>query len=117
GDNGRVTDSLTAPESNHADICLDCGFCCDGTLFGHAVSSDTPESLVALGLTPTDDCSSDRSGFRLPCPHFSGSCSIYASRPRVCANFRCRLLKSVGKGTYSVAQARQKVLEAKALRE
>ena len=62
-------------------------FCCDGTLYNKAVygSGDTTESLIAIGLTPLDISPDERSWFRMPCPNFTGLCSIYASpRPWIC---------------------------------
>jgi hypothetical protein len=118
-DNEPMTASPTTPQPSEAEICLDCGFCCDGTLFGKVVAGkgDTTEALVALGLTPVEDSPGERMGFRQPCPHFAGCCSVYASRPHTCAVFRCRLLKSVEAGTYTATQALQKVREVKALRK
>jgi hypothetical protein len=107
-------------ESNESEICLDCGFCCDGTLFPSAVAGpgDTPESFIAIGLTPTDGSPGEKSGFTLPCLHFAGLCTIYASpRPWICGAFRCRLLRSVERGKYTVTEARQIVHETKAMRE
>jgi hypothetical protein len=112
--------SPVTPESSESDICVNCGFCCDGTLFDEAMSGpdDTAESFIAIGLTPVDDSAGGKRGFRLPCPHFIGLCSIYASpRPSICGAFRCRLLRSVEKGKYTVSQAQQIVRETKAMRE
>src|SRR5579863_1742874 len=108
------------PESNESEICLNCGFCCDGTLFPNAVSGpgETAESFIAIGLTPTEGSPGEKSGFSLPCPHFAGLCTIYASpRPWICGAFRCRLLRSVERGKYTVTQAQQIVHETKAMRE
>ncbi len=118
-ENSGMVDPPSGPESE-SEICIDCGFCCDGTLFDHALAGpgDTPESLITIGLAPIDDSLVDKSGFQLPCPHFTGLCSIYASpRPWACGAFRCRLLRSFANGMYTATQARQIVREAKAMRE
>jgi hypothetical protein len=108
-----------AQESSESEICLTCGFCCDGTLFDHVVSGpgDTTDSLIAIGLTPINASPHGSTGFRLPCRHFIGHCSIYTSpRPWACGAFRCRLLRSVKRGKYTVTQALQIVRETRALR-
>jgi hypothetical protein len=107
-------------KSSESEICVSCGLCCDGTLYHKARSGpgDTDESFIAIGLTPIDRSSGEKAGFQLPCPHFTGLCSIYASpRPWTCGDYRCRLLKSVEKGKYSVTEAQQIVRETKAMRE
>jgi hypothetical protein len=106
--------------SRDSEICVRCGFCCDGTLFdyGAAGLTDTVETLIAIGVSPlTDDHGSVR-GFRQPCPHFAERCSIYSSpRPSVCGAFRCRLLKLVDRGKYTVDQAQQIIADTRNLRE
>ena len=106
-------------ESGESQICVSCGFCCDGTLFDQAVCGpgDTTDALIAIGLTPVNASPDGSTGFRLPCLHFIGLCSIYASpRPWACGAFRCRLLRSVKRGKYTVTQALEIVRETKALR-
>lgn len=114
-----MPDPLPIIESGETEICLACGFCCDGTLFGHGVAGpeESPEFLVSIGMTPIEALSGEKGGFRLPCTHFTGLCSIYGShRPWVCGVFRCRLLRSVKNGGHTVAQALQIVVEAKVMR-
>jgi hypothetical protein len=119
-DHTGVKNSANTQTNAESEICITCGFCCDGTLFGQANSGpgDTAESLVTIGLTPVNHSSGVTSGFSLPCPHFTGLCSIYNSaRPSICGIFRCRLLRSVQRGKYSVTQALQIVRETKNLRD
>ena len=107
------------PESSESEICLACGFCCDGTLFDRVAAGpgETAESFITVALTSIDVSAGGKGGFRLPCPHFTAVCAIYASRPSVCRSFRCRLLRSVKEGKYSVTEALQIVCETKALRD
>jgi hypothetical protein len=115
-----VTSQPPSPENGESSICLGCGFCCDGTLFhtAKAGSGDTRESFIAIGLTPVNGEAGTEGGFQLPCPVFTGSCSVYDSaQPGVCKAFRCRLLRSVERGKYTVAEAQQIVRETKALRD
>ena len=53
--------------------------------------------------------------FRLPCPVFDGSCSVYPLRPTVCGSHKCNLLKSVEKNTIPLEKAKAVSDEMKAL--
>lgn len=114
---------MSAPiESNHAEssvdgLCLACGLCCNGAIFGDVkVQPDEPvERLRALGLrlTParpvkrsplagTTPPSSSAFKLRQPCcAHAHGECRIYPERPRYCREFECALFKSVQNGKTS----------------
>jgi hypothetical protein len=107
------------PEGSESEICLACGFCCDGTLFNRVTAGprETAESFIAIGLTPIDASPGEKVGFRQPCSQFTGLCSIYTSRPSACRSFRCRLLRSVEGGKYTVTEALQIVRETNALRD
>jgi len=75
------------------NICLSCGFCCDGTLIGH-VQLDREELPVLKELMDIED--ENGNGFFLqPCNNYCDDCSIYSKRPKQCANFKCGLLKSL----------------------
>ncbi len=71
-----------------AELCSSCGLCCNGTIF--AVGRLDPEEVeparsLGLRVLPT-------SVFELPCPQHDGRrCTVYASRPKVCAKYECRL--------------------------
>lgn len=110
---GRIGDE------DSSAICASCGFCCDATLFDQSevAPSETKEFLVQLGLIPVDNPAGAVRRFQQPCAQFAGSCSIYPKRPLACKAFRCGLLRSVDRGKYTVAEARQIVLETKALRD
>jgi hypothetical protein len=75
-------------------LCVECGFCCDGTLFMHAVlqpgeKGNLPEKIEQNYLL--DD---GKEYFCFPCPYFEGKCAIYnQKRADVCGTFRCQLLK------------------------
>lgn len=109
-----------ARDSDPTPICLACGFCCDDTLFELATAkgNDSVESLVQIGLRALTNDAGVATGFPLPCPNFIGmQCSVYENRPTVCRTFRCKLLKDVQRGTYSVPEARQIALSTRALRD
>jgi len=102
-----------------SDLCTECGICCAGAIFGHAVmrDSDDVEGLKAAGMAVYEN-SEGRPEYRLPCPKLDGACcTIYQIRPTVCRKFQCQLLVSVKNGRVPLDLALTKVEEAKALVE
>lgn len=94
-------------------ICLDCGFCCDGTLFAFGrleLDEPMPERMVQARETP-------RWAFQQPCPYHDGACTIYKERPRACRVFDCDLLKAQVRGEISKADARELIARLRELRE
>ncbi len=89
---------------DHQNICIQCGLCCDGTLFHHArIQANEPleteysfETIVRR-----------KPAFRLPCNYLKDKvCSIYDRRPySICANFQCKLLRAVRSGNTTPAGA------------
>lgn len=81
--------------SDSNNICLSCGYCCDGTLIGF-VQLDREELHDLKELLDLEN--SNGEGFFLqPCKKYCGGCSIYSKRPKQCASFKCGLLKSLEK--------------------
>ena len=104
---------------NFSTICVQCGMCCDGTLFNRAKIKHKEDEQLAqsIGLTTFLD-HKGQSFFRLPCHHFTGCCSIYQQgRPHICGAFLCEPLKSVQKGEMEFEKAEQKVQLAIKLRD
>jgi len=105
-----------------SDLCLACGLCCDGSLFERAsLRSGEDELAQSLGLTVIGTGSND-SGFRLPCPLFSGCCTIYnQQRPKICNAFRCKQLlrqdrgQSLSEGLAKISRVRVMQAELAAL--
>jgi Fe-S-cluster containining protein len=94
-----------APEKEN--ICLNCGLCCDGTLYSHVRlrKGDDGEKLRALGL----DLAEDERGrfFAQPCAAFAGGCcTIYAGRPAICQKFRCKLRQRYDAGEVTADAAK-----------
>jgi hypothetical protein len=84
-----------------SELCLQCGLCCDGTLFHRARLAEGEQDFVeSLGLIVESnrDHTIDLS---LPCPAFvDGCCSLYTvPRPSVCGSYRCELLNGYVAGT------------------
>jgi Fe-S-cluster containining protein len=94
-------------------ICIGCGMCCDGTLYGNTRVKEQDEAAVAAVNLNVVEVNGKRV-FLQPCPHFScGKCGIYEQRPPVCQGYRCNLLKSLDEGRVTEAEAREKIARAK----
>ncbi|MEQ8469595.1 MAG: YkgJ family cysteine cluster protein [Marinoscillum sp.] len=73
------------------NICLSCGFCCDGTVIG-VVRLNREEVSISKELMDIEEVNGE--GFFLqPCDKLScNGCTIYPQRPKQCASFNCGLL-------------------------
>lgn len=113
----KILGNVSAPEGEQ-EICVNCGLCCDATLFLHATlqpgeRGHLPEKIEEAGSTGDGG-----DYFLLPCGYFSGACTIYdCQRADVCSTFRCRLLKVFAGGGISQADALRTVREAVAMRD
>lgn len=78
-----------------SELCLQCGLCCDGTLFRHVeISAPERERLVQLGIGVGVRRKHDV--MWLPCGKLEGrKCTIYAQRPGGCDRFVCSLGKKL----------------------
>lgn len=101
-----------------SEICLSCGMCCDGTLFGKAKIKDEADKKRVEAF---DLIVSDTQFFDLPCHHFKGKCSIYEQqRPNICGAYLCKPLKQLKAGEINRQAAQviiDKALSLKALFE
>jgi len=87
-------------------LCVRCGFCCDGTLFGHVpVSDDEAPSLPAPLAAVEREGGKTRLAFLQPCAAFRAQCTVYEARPKTCRTYRCELLKAVEAGTHAAEDA------------
>ncbi|MFT5031977.1 MAG: Fe-S-cluster containining protein [Candidatus Binatia bacterium] len=99
-------------------LCLRCGLCCNGVLFGdvRVVDEDKPEKLLKLGL-PLQHTEGTWH-FDQPCKaHSCAGCGIYSDRPAYCAEFNCALLQDVLRGRRDEAEAGRIIDRAKRLAE
>lgn len=97
-----------------SELCLDCGLCCDGTLFRHvAISGAEREELVRLGIGVGEKRKADV--MWLPCGKLNGKCcTIYEARPGGCRAFVCALGKRVVKKELPLGEAKAQVVEMQA---
>ena len=91
-------------------ICVQCGFCCDGTLFSHASLQPGERSNLPPKLKQEFVQYDTGEFFRQPCAYFAGCCTIY-DQPKlhICSSFRCQLLRNVEAQTILPSQAVQTV--------
>lgn len=113
-----MTDKREAAPVAEQELCVGCGFCCDGTLFRYAELQKeelprVPEKIIkALFIEKEEDY------FRLPCGYFSSKCTIYdETRPSVCGIFRCQLLKDFAAGKVDFDEARRIIADAAQMRK
>ncbi|MDD7987007.1 hypothetical protein PQO01_18820 [Lentisphaera marina] len=86
---------MTTPKNQEQELCKNCGFCCDGTLFARATSFKDEILLPKMEAEIIDDAY----WFKLPCVYFDKYCTVYdKKRPDICGDFKCRLLKKFIKG-------------------
>ena len=98
------------PTNKEQELCVNCGMCCDNTLFDIVIiqpNDDVPEKLIEREVFQDGN-----HYFKLPCPYFIGCCSIYdQAKPQRCSEFICSLLKKVQKEDISKTQAQKIIRE------
>ena len=93
-------------------LCLECGLCCDGTLFRFLpVEAGEVESLGALALPVVTQ--SGRLAMALPCAKLEKRCcTVYEKRPSGCSGFVCHLGRRLELNDVGFDEALQTVREA-----
>ncbi len=102
------------PVKTVSELCLACGLCCDGSLFGFvALSDEEAERLRGHGLTV--DAKGERLGLRLRCGGLQGRCcSLYGERPQGCRTFVCTVARRFEAQALTGEEAMNVVSEAQA---
>lgn len=101
-----------------AELCPQCGLCCNGVLFGDVelLRGDNPKRLRELGIELLSK--GRKKAFWQPCSCFEGGrCTIYAERPMRCRAFECTQIQKVNQGSQSMTAARSAVRKASGLAE
>jgi len=116
------------PANEEQRLCLECGLCCDGTLFERV--DVRPAELVRSDRNARDNAAvatAQPETWPQPCEHHRLSsavtarsqqaagwcCAIYADRPATCAHFRCQLLASLEAGERTYEECRRLVGEVR----
>jgi hypothetical protein len=99
-------------------LCVRCGFCCDGTLFGHVPVSDEEAARLPAPLEIVErEGKRTRLAFVQPCAGFHAQCILYDSRPETCRSYRCALLKDAEAGAVAYDDAQRIVANLHARRD
>jgi len=99
-----------------AQLCSQCGLCCNGVLFGDVElqPGDKAAQLASLGLPIFRK--GRKQAFTQPCSCLeAGLCRIYADRPKQCRAFRCTQLRLVDQGQKPLLAALRKIRRTKKL--
>jgi len=108
-----MTDKLLQGPQEEQTVCITCGFCCDGTLFLHAVLNPGERESLPAKIEQNIYTENEKDYFRLPCLYFSGKCTIYdRKRADVCSSYRCQLLKDFAEEKITLQNALETVREA-----
>jgi Fe-S-cluster containining protein len=97
---------LDKRERSLEKLCLECGLCCDGTVFTHvALTSKEATRLQLPGV------------LRQPCPQLGSNkhCGVYLQRPMGCSHFVCMLGRALEDGEVPLSEAVEKVREVQSL--
>ena len=99
------------------NICINCGLCCDGTLFKFAKIKDeeTTSPIVTANISFTDD---GKKKLKQRCCFLDHKlCTIYDERPLVCAGFKCKQLESFISNSISYDEAMKIINDTLLLKE
>jgi len=106
----------TAPKQEQ-EICVECGFCCDGTMFVYAVLNPGEKGCLPERIEENVFSEGERDYFRMPCRYFEDRCTIYdRKRADVCGSYRCQLLNDFSEEKISFDQAMEMVEKANEVR-
>ena len=112
-----MTDLIAEIPVAEQEICVTCGFCCDGTLFKRAMLEPGEYGSLPQKIEEQYGKADESEFFVLPCAYFCGKCTIYdQKRAEVCGAFRCKLLKNFSKDQFTQTDALQTIANAKVMR-
>ncbi len=99
-------------------LCLACGLCCDGTLFGHVQlrPDDDAQKLKALGLpVAVSRAKPPVAYFLQTCAALCADCTcrVYPDRPLQCRTFECGVFKAAQDGRLEFSAALRLVKRAR----
>lgn len=97
-----------------SELCVECGLCCEGSLF-RFVPVEAEEVSLHRRLSLPVVTQSGRLAMALPCARLEGRrCTVYGERPRGCRAFVCHLGHRLAAGAVAPAEALLVVREAQA---
>ena len=88
----------------------------DGTIFQYSILKPEEDTSVWNKLVIVDR--EGRKGMQMPCAYLDGcSCSIYKSKPEVCATYKCLLLRRYNNDKVSLENAKKVIKRTKFLKD
>ncbi len=96
-------------------LCLSCGLCCDGSMFGNvAVTQDEAARLRVLGMAVIDGPNGG-ARFTQGCASLGADCRcrVYEARPVACRRFNCLVATALIEGEIDLTEAEQTVARAR----
>jgi Fe-S-cluster containining protein len=101
-------------ESTASRVCLRCGMCCNGVLFG-SVRLDAGEAGRVQRALSSQPEGEGECRLRQPCVALAdGHCTIYGDRPRRCREFDCRQIQLLAARQVDEEEVLQLIDEVKA---
>ena len=99
------------------EICRNCGFCCDGTIFSKASLQTGERGNLPEKIEENYLVKEGKEYFRLPCQYFDKLCTIYdQKKPDFCSGYRCQLLIDYSKKVISKNDAMDIITKAMEMR-
>lgn len=99
-------------DTDLSPLCLACGLCCDGSLFGF-MNMQPEDGALPLRQGPPPNGATGLA-FLQPCTAWvHGACNCYSARPRVCREYDCKTLRAFASGELDQEQAMQRVISTR----
>ena len=112
-----MKDNMRLASLAEQEICVECGMCCDGTLFLHAHLSPGERGHLPERIEKNSYTREGKDYFRLPCEYFDKKCTIYdQQKAEICSSFRCQLLNDFAAGKVFLKEAVEIVRSALQMR-
>lgn len=107
----------TDSEVTGEQLCKSCGMCCRGVFHPRAILYDSADTAIAnrIGAQVIQDPGEEHPLFKLPCPAFTGLCSVFPNRPSVCQKHQCQLLYDLSREAVALPDALQCVSDTRQL--
>lgn len=91
--------------SELSQLCQQCGFCCDGTLFTHVRATADERARLSTAVTFAERADG-AVGLCQPCRALEQQrCRVYEHRPQTCADYVCLLGRALVGGETTLAHA------------
>ena len=91
-----------------AQLCFECGLCCDGSLFADVMlrAAELESIKQQVGYEHRDG----NTFLQQPCLAYGqGRCQVYEDRPQGCRSYECQVLRDLKEGRLKRAEARQQI--------